>query len=226
MRPTNRRGIVDSAGVAFHLRNFLDRRVRDGVNDNIRERNSSMKNRKWEFCTSGSVRDEGGNILIYSAARERGGVAGGGGGLSGYSGCRKVRAQWPPPAPDSSSSNAKTRRAGTFQLPQASPIHQLLDKSRFIFRLAVRSATMRASVRRWRLQTRRSAASHEDPRLEHSRRKSTSVLTSASKQFPVRRLEILEILNDRFARCGSKLIACLSGFYPHPQHVGCRQAPE
>jgi hypothetical protein len=31
-----------------------------------------MKNRKREFCTSGSVRDEGGNILIYSAARERG----------------------------------------------------------------------------------------------------------------------------------------------------------
>jgi hypothetical protein len=34
-----------------------------------------MKNRKREFCTSGSVRDEGGNILIYSAARESGGVA-------------------------------------------------------------------------------------------------------------------------------------------------------
>jgi hypothetical protein len=33
--------------------------------------NSSMRNRKREFCTSGSVRDEGGNILIYSAARER-----------------------------------------------------------------------------------------------------------------------------------------------------------
>jgi hypothetical protein len=27
-----------------------------------------MKNRKRESCTSGSVRDEGGNILIYSAA--------------------------------------------------------------------------------------------------------------------------------------------------------------
>jgi hypothetical protein len=26
-----------------------------------------MKNRKREICTSGSVRDEGGNILIYSA---------------------------------------------------------------------------------------------------------------------------------------------------------------
>jgi hypothetical protein len=26
-----------------------------------------MKNRKRESCTSGSVRDEGGNILIYSA---------------------------------------------------------------------------------------------------------------------------------------------------------------
>ena len=33
-------------GVAFHLRDFLDRRVRDGVSDNIRERSSSMKNRK------------------------------------------------------------------------------------------------------------------------------------------------------------------------------------
>jgi hypothetical protein len=26
-----------------------------------------MKNRKREICTSGTVRDEGGNILIYSA---------------------------------------------------------------------------------------------------------------------------------------------------------------
>src|SRR5271155_5625537 len=60
-------------GVAFHLRDFLDRRVRDGVNDNIRERNSSMKNRKREYCTSGSVRGEGGNILTYSAAWEHGG---------------------------------------------------------------------------------------------------------------------------------------------------------
>src|ERR1700686_2441553 len=51
-------------GVAFHLRDFLDRRVRDGViSDNVLERSSSMKNRKREFCTSGSVRDEGGNIL-------------------------------------------------------------------------------------------------------------------------------------------------------------------
>jgi hypothetical protein len=32
-----------------------------------------MKNRTREICTSGTVRDEGGNILIYSAARERGG---------------------------------------------------------------------------------------------------------------------------------------------------------
>jgi hypothetical protein len=31
-----------------------------------------MKNRKRETCTSGSVRGEGGNILTYSAARERG----------------------------------------------------------------------------------------------------------------------------------------------------------
>ena len=28
-----------------------------------------MKNRKREICTSGSVRDEDGNILIYSARR-------------------------------------------------------------------------------------------------------------------------------------------------------------
>jgi AraC family transcriptional regulator len=33
----------------------------------LREQNSSMKNRKWETCTSGTVRDEDGNILIYSA---------------------------------------------------------------------------------------------------------------------------------------------------------------
>jgi hypothetical protein len=58
--------------VAFHLRDFLDRRVRDGVSDNIRERSSSMKNRKRESCTSGSVRDEGGNILIYSARAGKG----------------------------------------------------------------------------------------------------------------------------------------------------------
>ena len=69
--------------MAFHLRDFLDRRVRDGVSDNIRERSSSMKNRKREFCTSGSVRDEGGNILIYSAAWKRGGVAAGGAGTAG-----------------------------------------------------------------------------------------------------------------------------------------------
>jgi hypothetical protein len=38
----------------------------------LRERNSSMKNRKRESCTSGTVRDEGGNILIYSAVRQSG----------------------------------------------------------------------------------------------------------------------------------------------------------
>jgi hypothetical protein len=47
------------------------------------------KNRKREFCTSGSVRDEGGNILIYSATQWDGGVADGGacaaGGKPGYS---------------------------------------------------------------------------------------------------------------------------------------------
>jgi hypothetical protein len=29
-----------------------------------------MKNRKRESCTSGTVRDEDGNILIYSAGRK------------------------------------------------------------------------------------------------------------------------------------------------------------
>ena len=29
-----------------------------------------MKNRKRESCTSGTVRDEDGNILIYSALRQ------------------------------------------------------------------------------------------------------------------------------------------------------------
>jgi hypothetical protein len=33
----------------------------------LREQSSSMKNRKRENCTSGTVRDEDGNILIYSA---------------------------------------------------------------------------------------------------------------------------------------------------------------
>ena len=56
----------------FHLRDFLDRRVTAGVSDTIRERSSSMKNRKREICTSGTVRDEGGNILIYSAVRQSG----------------------------------------------------------------------------------------------------------------------------------------------------------
>src|ERR1700738_2711894 len=36
----------------------------------LRERNSSMKNRKRESCTSGTVRDEDGNILIYSARHD------------------------------------------------------------------------------------------------------------------------------------------------------------
>jgi hypothetical protein len=30
-----------------------------------------MKNRKREICTSGTVRDEDGNILIYSAKRTK-----------------------------------------------------------------------------------------------------------------------------------------------------------
>jgi len=41
-----------------------------------------MKNRKRETCTSGTVRDEDGNILIYSEDRKRGGVAGGGAGAT------------------------------------------------------------------------------------------------------------------------------------------------
>src|ERR1700693_5622192 len=84
---TKRQRIANPArtkrGVAFHLSDFLDRRVRDGVNDNIRERSSSMKNRKREFCTSGSVRGEGGNILTYSAAGRGGGVAARGAGAAG-----------------------------------------------------------------------------------------------------------------------------------------------
>ena len=36
----------------------------------LRARNSSMKNRKRESCTSGTVRDEDGNILIYSARHD------------------------------------------------------------------------------------------------------------------------------------------------------------
>ena len=72
---------------------------------------------------------------------------------------------------------------------------------------------------------------YEDP-PEHSRRKSTSVLTSTSKQFPVRRLEILEILNDRFARCGSKLIGRLipaglrAGYFCHAQVTHRRHKTE
>jgi hypothetical protein len=34
-----------------------------------------MKNRKREICTSGTVRDEDGNILIYSARPHEGGAA-------------------------------------------------------------------------------------------------------------------------------------------------------
>ena len=34
-----------------------------------------MKNRKRESCTSGTVRDEDGNILIYSARSHEGGAA-------------------------------------------------------------------------------------------------------------------------------------------------------
>src|SRR3974377_2390166 len=37
----------------------------------LRERNSSMKNRKRGSCTSGTVRDEDGNILLSSAWQRR-----------------------------------------------------------------------------------------------------------------------------------------------------------
>ena len=52
-----------------------------------------MKNRKREICTSGTVRDEGGNILIYSAARWRGGSLAAGG--AGEQRRRYVNAQEP-----------------------------------------------------------------------------------------------------------------------------------
>jgi hypothetical protein len=42
----------------------------DRPSPHLRERNSSMKNRKREICTSGTVRDEDGNILIYSARHD------------------------------------------------------------------------------------------------------------------------------------------------------------
>ena len=41
-----------------------------------------MKNRKRESCTSGTVREEGGNILIYSATRRRGRLAARGAGAA------------------------------------------------------------------------------------------------------------------------------------------------
>ena len=40
-----------------------------------------MKNRKRETCTSGTVRDEDGNILIYSARPHEGGAARTGAGV-------------------------------------------------------------------------------------------------------------------------------------------------
>ena len=40
-----------------------------------------MKNRKRESCTSGTVRDEDGNILIYSARPHDGGAAHTGAGV-------------------------------------------------------------------------------------------------------------------------------------------------
>jgi hypothetical protein len=52
---------------------FLDRRVRDGVNDNIRERNSSMKNRKREFCTLTNLYTK--RQRIAELARTKRGVA-------------------------------------------------------------------------------------------------------------------------------------------------------
>jgi hypothetical protein len=49
---------------------FLDHNHTQGCRRpalHLREQNSPMKDRKREICTSGTVRDGGGNILIYSA---------------------------------------------------------------------------------------------------------------------------------------------------------------
>jgi hypothetical protein len=51
-----------------------------------------MKNRKREICTSGSVRDEDGNILIYSASRP------------------------PPPATESGAVTVRAERSGAARL--------------------------------------------------------------------------------------------------------------
>jgi hypothetical protein len=61
----------------------------------LREQNSSMKNRKREICTSGTVRDEDGNILIYSATGQCGNVAAHGAGAAvGYA---RGRLHWERP---------------------------------------------------------------------------------------------------------------------------------
>jgi hypothetical protein len=53
-----------------------------------------MKNRKREICTSGTVRDEDGNILIYSARPHEGGAARTVGPASAYLRWRKPREVW------------------------------------------------------------------------------------------------------------------------------------
>ena len=51
-------------------------------------------------------------------------------------------------------------------------------------------------------------------------------LASFSKRVDIRGTEV--VLHDDSAMCFATLInePCLSGCYPHPQHVGCCQAPE
>jgi 3-isopropylmalate/(R)-2-methylmalate dehydratase large subunit len=50
------------------------------------------------------------------------------------------------------------------------------------------------------------------------------------KGLPVRRPDRTFATPDHYVSTLSHDLAsinvCLSGFYPHPQHVGCRQAPE
>jgi hypothetical protein len=53
-----------------------------------------MKNRKREICTSGTVRDEDGNILIYSARPHDGGAAHTGGPAYANLRGRKPREMW------------------------------------------------------------------------------------------------------------------------------------
>jgi len=76
-------------------------------------------------------------ISPHQTQRRRGAVAS----------CRKVRTQWPPPAPDSSPSSAKTRRAVTFRLPARS-INRSTEVDSFS------GSQLKEQHRRWRLRAR------------------------------------------------------------------------